>query len=56
VSYLSRAQAAGKTLKYARQCEVTSLLVPVAEVGKLKTIYGEIRANEQESAVLKKAN
>jgi hypothetical protein len=55
VSYSSHAQTADRTLKYERRCEVTRLVVPVAEVGKLKAIYGEIRADEGKSAVLKKA-
>jgi transglutaminase-like putative cysteine protease len=56
ISYSSHAETAGKTLKYERRCEITSLLVPVADVEKLKTIYGGIRADEQKSAVLKKVN
>lgn len=56
VNYTSHAAATGRKLKYERQCEVTSLLIPVADVEKLKTIYGEIMADEQRSAVLKEPN
>lgn len=56
VSYSSRAESAGNSLRYERRCEVTSLSVPVAEVGKLKTIYAGIRVEEQKPVVLKKVN
>ena len=54
LSYMSHAEAFEGKLKYKRECRITSLSVPLADVDKLKALYREIRVDEQKTAVLKR--
>src|SRR5271157_1988838 len=54
LSYASRAETAGKQLKYQCEYRVTNLSVPIADLEGLRAAYRDIREDEQRSAVLKR--
>jgi hypothetical protein len=55
ITYQSKTEAVGHTLRYTRTFEVRELSVPVSKAEKLKTFYRIIEADERALAVLKPA-
>ncbi len=55
-SYHSKAEVAGRTLKYTRTFEIKELSVPVSKVEELKMFYRAIGGDERSNAVLKHTN
>ncbi len=51
--YVTKIEADGNVLKYQRQYQINSVLVPVERVDELKKFFSQIQADERASVVLK---
>jgi hypothetical protein len=56
VSYRSKTEKLGRTLRYSRVFEIKELSVPVNKADKLKEFYRIIADDERNSAILKRAS
>jgi hypothetical protein len=52
--YVSKAESVGNTLKYTRQYKMQTSEVPLERVNQLRTLFGQIGADEKNMAILKK--
>jgi transglutaminase-like putative cysteine protease len=55
-TYESKAELAGRVLRYTRTLEIRELSVPVEQAGKLREFYRTIYNDERMSAVLKRSS